>query len=328
MIRLPAEWEEQEFILVAFPSQKTDWNCCLDEVKKTYINIINTISKFQKVLIITHNLKETKELFKSCKNKTFIKLDYNDTWTRDYGAITIEINGKLKLLDFTFNGWGKKFDASKDNIVNQKLKLKGIYQKYLYEKINFILEGGSIDNNGKGIILTTTKCLLEKNRNNLSKSKIEAKLKQFFGAKKILWLDSGAIEGDDTDSHIDTLARFTNPNTIVYQSAYKDDKNYEELIKMEKELKRFKNLDGKSFNLIKLPPIEPKFYNSHQLPATYANFLIINKAVLVPQYNDKNDLEAIKIFKKLFPKREVLGVDCSSLIKQHGSLHCITMQYY
>ena len=329
MVRLLAEWEQQDFILVSFPTNKTDWRCCLNEAIQTYKNIINTISKYQKIVILTHNLQETKQLFKNHKNKIFIKLDYNDTWVRDYGAISVLVKDKLKVLDFVFNGWGNKFDASKDNQVNQKLKLKGIYKNYLFEKINFVLEGGSIDNNSDGILLTTTKCLLNINRNkNMKKSDIEKRLYQYFGVKKILWLENGYLSGDDTDSHIDTLARFVDKNTIVYQSAYEDDINYQQLIKMELELKKFTSLKNQKFQLVKLPPITPKYHNNKQLPATYANFLIINNAVLVPIYQDKNDQKALNIFKKLFLKKDIIGIDCSTLIKQHGSLHCATMQFY
>ena len=151
---------------------------------------------------------------------------------------------------------------------------------------------------------------------------------QYLGAKKVLWLNSGALEGDDTDSHIDTLARFIDKDTIMYQTCDdKDDSHYEELKNMEEELKKFRQLNGKPFKLIPLPWIEAKWDEDERLPATYANFLIINGAVLVPTYQDKNDEEALKIFKKAFPKRDIIGIDCSTLIRQHGSLHCVTMQY-
>jgi len=170
---------------------------------------------------------------------------------------------------------------------------------------------------------------MEKNRNpHLNQSTIEKTLKSYFGAKKILWLNSGALVGDDTDSHIDTLARFVNKNTIVYQTCDdKDDPNYDELKMMENELKAFITIDGTNYKLIPLPSIKRQYFDDEQLPATYANFLIINKAVLVPIYGDKNDNTTLDIFKKLFPKREIIGCDCTTLIKQHGSLHCVTMQY-
>jgi agmatine deiminase len=171
--------------------------------------------------------------------------------------------------------------------------------------------------------------MLEKNRNpKLSQKHIEKKLIQYLGAKKVLWLNNGVLEGDDTDSHIDTLARFVDTDTIVYQSCDdEDDSHFEELKKMEKELKSFTQLNGKPFKLIALPWIKAKYDQEDRLPATYANFLIINGAVLVPTYDDSNDCLALKIFKKAFPKRDIIGINCNTLIRQHGSLHCVTMQY-
>ena len=193
----------------------------------------------------------------------------------------------------------------------------------------FVLEGGSIDSSGDGVILTTKKCLLEKNRNPmLNQNTIEQQLLASFGAKKILWLNHGALKGDDTDSHIDTLARFVSKDTIVYQSCDdKNDENYEELNLMKKELESFKNLNGVKYKLISLPNIEKIYNDKDRLPATYVNFLIINNAVLVPIYNIESDKMALEIFTNIFPKRDIVAIDCTTLIKQHGSLHCVTMQY-
>jgi agmatine deiminase len=324
-----AEWEPQEFVQLVFPHKDTDWNEYLEDAVKTFVDIAKTIAEYQKVLIITKNTEHIKSLFPRKKNLSFVNIDSNDTWSRDFGGISVEQEGKPFILDFQFNAWGKKFQYDKDNKITQKMKLKGLLKGYSHQSIKFVLEGGSIESNGEGIILTTTECLTEKNRNpRLKKKQIEKYLMQFLGAKKILWLDHGYLAGDDTDSHIDTLARFVNKDTIVYQSCDdKSDEHYEELKKMEEELKSFKTLSGKSFNLVPLPWIEAKYDGSDRLPATYANFLIINGAVLVPVYNDKNDEKSLGVFKKIFPKRDVVGIDCSTLIRQHGSLHCVTMQY-
>ncbi len=328
-MRLPAEWEQQEFVQLVFPHENTDWNEYLDDAIDTFVSIAKAIQKYQKVLIVSKNLETIKKRFPKKNNLTFITLDSDDTWSRDFGGITIEHEGKYLIEDFTFNAWGKKFAYEKDNQITRKLKLKGIFKGYSHKLIPLVLEGGAIESNGEGIILTTSACLLEKNRNpKLSQKQIEKKLIQYLGAKKVLWLNSGALEGDDTDSHIDTLARFIDKDTIMYQTCDdKNDSHYEDLKNMEEELKSFKQLDGKPFKLVPLPWIEPKFDEEDRLPATYANFLIINGAVLVPTYNDKNDEVALKIFKKLFPKRDIIGIDCSTLIRQHGSLHCVTMQY-
>ncbi len=328
-MRLPAEWEEQEFVQLVFPHENTDWCEYLDDAIDTFVNIANAIHKYQKVLIVSKNLEEIKKRFPKKKNLTFITLDSNDTWSRDFGGITIEQDGELIIEDFTFNAWGKKFESDKDNQITRKLKLKGIFKGYSHKTIPFVLEGGAIESNGEDIIMTTSACLLEENRNpKLTQKQIEKKLIQYLGAKKVLWLNSGALEGDDTDSHIDTLARFISNDTIMYQTCDDtQDSHYEDLKKMEAELKGFRQLNGKPFKLIPLPWIEAKYDEEDRLPATYANFLIINGAVLVPTYNDKNDDEALKIFKKSFPKRDIIGIDCSTLIRQHGSLHCVTMQY-
>lgn len=328
-MNLPAEWEKQEFVQLVFPHKDTDWNEYLEESIETFVNIAKVISKYQKCLIIAKNLTYVKTLFQNKKNLIFIRIDSDDTWSRDFGGITVHHNNDLIVLDFNFNAWGKKFSYKLDDQITKQLKLKGLLKSYKHKSIPFVLEGGAIESNGDGIILTTSKCLMEKNRNpRLTQNTIEKKLIEYFGAKKILWLNSGYLEGDDTDSHIDTLARFVNKDTIVFQSC--DDKNdvhYEELQNMEKELLNFTQLNGNKFKLVALPWIDAKYDEKDRLPATYVNFLIINGAVLVPTYDDKNDKKALEIFKKLFPKREIVGIDCQTLIRQHGSLHCVTMQY-
>ncbi len=329
MIRLPAEWEEQKFVQLVFPHSKSDWSEYLEDAILNFVKIAKTIAKYQKCLIIAQELKFVKSFFKAETNLIFVKLQSNDTWSRDFGGITIEKNGKYKILDFTFNAWGAKFPSNFDNVISRELNKIGIFKDYKFKTIPFVLEGGAIESDGEGVILTTSDCLLEVNRNpHISKKQIEKKLIKYLGAKKVLWLNSGYLAGDDTDSHIDTLARLVSTNTIAYQSCDdENDEHYKDLKKMENELKTFTNLENKPYNLVALPWIEPKYNDGERLPATYANFLIINGAVLVPTYNDKNDKKALKIFKDIFPNRDIIGIDCSTLIKQHGSLHCVTMQY-
>ncbi len=314
--RLLAEWEHQSCIQLMFPHQQSDWNWYLDEILPVFEQIAITISKYQTCLVC-YNDEQNISNIKNQANIIFKHVDSNDTWCRDFGAITIENGDKKQLLDFTFNGWGKKFDAKKDNLVN-----KQIFDDI--QTIDFILEGGSIDTNGQGVVLTTTDCLLEKNRNpQFSKDEIDQKLNEYLGANEVIWLNHAFLEGDDTDSHIDMLARFVNEDTIVYVSCDDNgDIHYDALKKMEDELKKT------SFNLVALPWIEAKYYDGERLPASYANFLIINGAVLVPTYEDKNDQKALDILEKSFPNRDIVGVDCSKIIRQHGSLHCLTMQYY
>ena len=328
-MQLVAEWEKQEFVQLVFPHENTDWNDYLEESIQTFVNIANTIRKYQKCLIIAKNLTYVQSLFFNKKNLIFVEIDSDDTWSRDFGGITIRENNTLTVLDFQFNAWGKKFSYALDNQITNQMQEQGLFKIYKYKSIPFVLEGGAIDSNGAGIILTTSKCLLEKNRNpSLNQSEIENKLMDYLGAKKVLWLNSGYLEGDDTDSHIDTLARFISEDTIVYQSC--DDRldvHFEELQKMEKELKEFTQLNGNKFKLIPLPWISPKYDAQERLPATYANFLFINNAVLIPTYNDKNDTKVLNLFEQLFPKKDIIAIDCQTLIRQHGSLHCVTMQY-
>jgi len=326
---LPAEWERQEFIQLVFPHENTDWNEYLQEAIDTFVCIAKTIVKYQKCLIVAKNLAYIKSLFRNKKNLTFVKLTSDDTWSRDFGGITVSHNGEKTVLDFKYNAWGKKFAYKLDDQITKQLKTKGLLKGYNHKSIPFVLEGGAIESNGAGVILTTKRCLLEKNRNpTMTQQLIEKKLMEYCGAKKVLWLESGFLQGDDTDSHIDTLARFTDENTIVYQSCDdKEDIHYEELLQMKNELTQFRDQAEKSFKLIALPWVSAKYYDDERLPATYANFLIINQAVLVPTYDDPNDVKALAIIKKLFPKREVIGIDCQILIRQHGSLHCVTMQY-
>jgi len=312
-----------------FPHKNTDWNEYLDEALSTFVNIAKTIQKYQKVLIVANEVTKVKSLFQNKRNLIFVKINSDDTWSRDFGGITVKTNDKLTILDFKFNAWGKKFPYKLDNQITKHLKLKGLLKSYSHKSIPFVLEGGAIDTNAEGVLLTTSKCLLEKNRNpHLMKSTIEKEIKNHLGIQKVLWLQNGTLIGDDTDSHIDTLARFVNKDTIVYQSCDdKNDEHYNELKQMEEELKSFTNIDGNKFKLIALPWIEAKYFEKERLPATYANFLFINGAILVPTYNDKNDKKCLAIFKQLFPKKDIIGIDCTTLIKQHGSLHCVTMQY-
>lgn len=224
-----------------------------------------------------------------------------------------------------------KYAANYDNMINSNLyyRCKTLTGEYVYQR-NFILEGGSIESDGKGTLLTTEKCLLSYNRNEKTKEETEQYLKETFNLKQVLWLKHGYLAGDDTDSHIDTLARFCPDDTIVYvQCTDKKDEHYEELVAMEEELKAFRTPEGNPYRLLPLPMADAIYdINGERLPATYANFLIMNEAVLLPTYNQPhNDTLAKEVLEKAFPGREIVGVDCTALIKQHGSLHCVTMQY-
>ncbi len=318
--RLIAEFEKQTYTQIIFPHKDTDWVSYLDEAKKCFINIINAIIKYQKCLVVCANVKEVKSYFDTDDNLEFVEYKTDDTWARDCSALCVEEEDGIKMLDFRFTGWGGKFEAKKDDAMTSFLNPQAI-------RCDFILEGGGIESNGDGIILTTSKCMLNKNRNkNLTKDDITKKLKSFFGAKDILYLNYGYLAGDDTDSHIDTLARFIDKKTIMYvQCLDKSDEHYKELKLMEDELKRY--TFEYDFKLIPLPMCDAVYFEDERLPATYANFLFVNNAVLVPIYGVKQDKEALSIFEKTFKDRDIVEIDCSTLIKQHGSLHCVTMNF-
>lgn len=331
---MPAEWEKQRTVLMSFPHEETDWveagsTTDLNEALSPFIRIAQAIAYGEAVYIICKDKNKIASMFCSPRNLTFIEIPTNDTWIRDYGYLSIKEDNETKLLDFTFDGWGGKFEASLDNTVNKLLQKKGYMGTTTMESIDLVLEGGSIESDGEGTILTTTACLCNANRNGgLSKEEIETRLQNTLGAQRVLWLDHGYLAGDDTDSHIDTLARFVNTETIIYlQCKNKEDEHYEALQKMEMQLKTFKTKKGKAYKLIALPMTEA-IYNSQgeRLPATYANFLITNDALIYPTYSDKNDDQVGKIFKDLFPDKEIIPVNCLKLIEQGGSLHCSTMQ--
>lgn len=332
-ILFPAEWHQQSAIQLTWPHQDTDWSYILDEVTDFYVTLSKTILKYSKLLIVCNKACAVKEHFTSEEQEKiiFAEVNSNDTWTRDHGGISVYIDEQPTIYDFGFNGWGLKFAANYDNLITSTLVAKETFAKEVKycNYLNFILEGGAIETDGAGTMLTTSQCLLAPNRNQpLSKNEIELFLKKAFGLKQLLWLEHGYLAGDDTDSHIDTLARFCSKDTIAYvQCQEKDDEHYNELQLMEKELKDFRDLDNNPYNLIPLPMADPIFEESMRLPATYANFLIMNEVVLMPYYMSEKDAIAKKQLQKAFPNREVIGIDCRTLIKQHGSLHCITMQY-
>lgn len=315
MIKSIPEWNEQEYLMLSLPHEKSDWKPYLGEIMQAYKEFVRAASEFQKVLLIAPG-KSDFVPFENMTNVEFFICDTNDTWIRDFGAIDILEDNRLKALDFTFNAWGNKFQSELDNEVNSKLFKEKFKEKLT--KIDFILEGGSIDFNGEGVMLTSSNCLLNENRNShLDKNQIEAKLKEIFGLKQIIWLENGFIKGDDTDHHIDTLARFIDKNTIAYSVCEdEEDEHYMPLQKMKKEL------EATGFNLIELPLPKPLYYEGRRLGATYANFVFVNDALIMPFYKDKNDEIIRQKLAKALPERKIIGVDARVFLRQNGSLHC------
>ena len=309
--RLPAEWEPQWGVQLTWPHARTDWAPMLDEITATYEEMAREIRKREELLIVGE--------------------PSNDTWARDHGFITlVDDEGHTRLLDFKFNGWGEKFAAELDNAINRRIYDEGKVKGEYVDCLDFVLEGGSIESDGKGTIFTTTGCLLAPHRNQpMTKAQIEERLKQELHAERILWIDHGNLVGDDTDGHIDTLVRICPDDTLLYMGAGEPyDEQYEELRLMEEQLKTFRTLDGKPYRLMRLPMPRAIIFEGERLPATYANFLILNQQVLYPTYNQPvNDKRTKEILQTAFPNKEIIGIDCRALIKQHGSLHCVTMQY-
>jgi len=325
-VRLPAEWERQKAVLVTFPHEKSDWLPYLEEARAEFVELINNISLFCEAVVLVDSIDSCKKYFSNIKNIRLLEVETNDTWIRDYGAISVEKEGRSDYLDFFFNGWGLKFPSNLDNQVNKKLLKLGFFSNLKTQ--DMVLEGGSIESNGLGEILTTTTCLLESNRNpHLGLVDIEGRLKNCFGAKKVHFLHSGHLIGDDTDAHIDTLARFATPKDILYVKCYdKNDEHFEALEAMEAELKELRSSGGEPFRLHPLPLPEAMFFEGERLPATYANFLLTNGAVIFPTYGVPSDNEAMSVLKSVFKDIKVVPSSSKIIIRQHGSLHCSSMQ--
>lgn len=333
-IILPAEWAAQSAIQLTWPHSLTDWAYMLDEVEECFVNIARAIAERQLLLIVTPERERVSRLIAhvvNMANVRWVECDTNDTWARDHGGITVLCNGKPVVYDFAFNGWGLKFAACHDNLITRHMHRSGVLHAEYCNRLNFIIEGGSIESDGCGTMLTTSECLLSPNRNGeWSRIDIERYLSDAFGLQQILWLDHGYLAGDDTDSHIDTLARLAPNDTILYvRCDDEQDEHYTALAAMEQQLKTFRTVDGRPYRLLPLPMAAAAYdEQGERLPATYANFLILNDAVLYPTYADPSlDVTAARVIAEAFPGREVVGIDCRALIKQHGSLHCVTMQY-
>lgn len=328
----PAEWHPQEAVMITWPHCESDWAPMLEDVTRTFLAISKEILRREKLLALVPPGLDITPLFTEEEQKNLIRVEIssNDTWARDHGPITLFRDGSPVVADFGFNGWGLKFAADRDNLINGQLFSKGIFHpSATYQnRLNFILEGGSLESDGEGTLLTTSACLLAPNRNQpMTQQEIEEALKEMLGIARVLWLNHGYLAGDDTDSHVDTLARFCDPRTIAYVKCDEvADEHYEALSAMEQELRDFVTVTGEPYRLVPLPMADAVYSEGERLPATYANFLILNNAVLIPFYGTGKDEIARHQLQQAFPDREVIGVDCSPLIRQHGSLHCVTMQ--
>lgn len=331
--RFPAEWEPQSAVLIAWPNADTDWADRLGEVEETYIALVAAITRFQDAIVCVAD--DDVEAYARARLSSaridmsrvrFIEAPYDDTWLRDSGPITLREGDGFRLLDFRFTGWGGKFDASQDDLLVERLSEAGIFTKSVRQPIDFALEGGAIDTDGEGTLLTTWQCLRERHP-DASREELGRKLADWLRQDRVLWLDHGYLEGDDTDAHVDTLARFAGPDAIVFQACDDPaDSHYAELKAMGEEIAALRTKDGKPYRLFPLPWAKPIVDNGRRLAASYANFLIVNGAVLMPAYGDEADAKAQAVLAQAFPDREIVPVPCRPLIWQNGSLHCITMQ--
>ena len=332
-VRFPAEWEPQSAVLIAWPHAETDWAGRLGEVEETYIALVAAITRFERVVICvadadlqTYAEARLRSARVDLSKVDFVEVEYDDTWLRDSGPITLREGDGFRLLDFRFTGWGGKFEASRDDQLVERLDAERIFRKSSRQAIDFALEGGAIDTDGGGTLLSTWQCLHERHPGT-TREALTTRLGEWLQQDRVLWLDHGYLEGDDTDAHVDTLARFAAPNAIVFQACDDPaDSHHAELQAMAGELAALRTRDGKPYRLFPLPWPRPIVDEGRRLAASYANFLIINGAVLMPAYGDPADEPAAAVLRQAFPDREVVQVPCRPLIWQNGSLHCITMQ--
>ncbi len=334
--RLPAEWEPQSGVLLTWPHDDGDFAPHLAQVEPVFIDIARAVARFESLWIVcrdaAHRERVMRRLAEARVPENRLRLPLapsNDCWARDHGPITVLEAGHPRLVDFRFNGWGGKFTSTLDDRITAELHAAGAFGAVALEREDLVLEGGAIDSDGAGTLLTTRRCLLSRTRNpGLDRAALEARLAARLGARRVLWLGHGALAGDDTDGHVDTLARFCDPRTIVYQACDDpDDEHHAELSAMARELAALRDAHGGPYRLIPLPLPRPvRDEAGRRLPAGYANFLVVNGAVLVPVYGDPADAVALGRLGEAFPGRETVAVKCTPLLRQNGSLHCVTMQ--
>lgn len=333
-LRLPAEWEPQSAILIAWPHAGTDWAERLAAVETTYVALAGAVTRFQPLIIVVADAALQQHVESSLHTAgvdlariRFIVLPYDDTWLRDSGPITLKggVRG-FQMTDFRFTGWGGKFGAEQDDALVAGLVEAGVFGHAAHKRIDWALEGGGIESDGTGSLLTTWRCLAQRHPEQ-SREDMTAILRDGLHASRVLWLDYGYLEGDDTDAHIDTLARFAPGDRIVFQACDDPgDPHHDELQRMAGELATLRTADGRPYQLHPLPWPQPIIDEGRRLAASYANYLIVNDAVLVPAYDDPADAEAARIIGTAHPGRQIVQVPCRPLIWQNGSLHCITMQ--
>ena len=334
-MRLPAEWEPQDAVLTAWPHPGTDWAPRLEDVEATYVALVAAITRFETAIVCVPDAEigaHAEALLRDARVDTarlrFVEIPYDDTWLRDSGPLTMhDDRNRFVLADFRFTGWGGKFEAEQDDALVAGLVERGVFRKGAqHQRVDWALEGGAIESDGRGTLLTTWRCLHQRHPDQ-SRELIDLTLRNALHASRVLWLDHGYLQGDDTDAHIDTLARFAPDGAIVHQACSDpDDPHYGELDDMRRELEALRTTDGKPYRLFPLPWPKAILDDGRRLAASYANYLIVNGAVLVPAYGDVVDDAAAETIRLAHPGRAIVQVPCRPLIWQNGSLHCVTMQ--
>lgn len=336
LMRLLPEWAEQSAVLLIWPDEQTDWKPYLAEIRQVYAEMVESIARHEQVLLVARDPAAAREWLAgrvsgaAMEAVRLVQAEYDDTWARDTAPLTLsDGHGGLRLVNFRFNGWGDKFSARRDNALNGSLHGQGVFACPMTDADDFVLEGGSLEIGDEGILFTTSPCLLAPHRNQpLTQTDLQRRLCAELGVSEVCWIGHGYLEGDDTDGHIDTLVRCAPGRTLVYVGSGGEDGNQgRELRAMEEDLHAISQRASAPYRLLRLPMPSPIYDDGERLPATYANFLVINGAVLVPTYGQPdNDAEALRVVGEAFPGREIVGIDARTVIRQHGSLHCLTMQ--
>ena len=330
------EWAPQSGVLLTWPHEGTDWRDQLVDAEACFARIAGELARRTTVLVVCRDAGHAEHVRRAIataggdpRRVRAYRAPSNDTWARDHGPLTVLRGGRPVLLDFRFNGWGGKYAADLDDGITRAIAAQGAFVGTPLESVELVLEGGSVESDGRGTVLTTRRCLLSPGRNpGLAATDVEAALARWLGARRVLWLEHGALDGDDTDGHVDTLARFCDAGTIAYQACDDPrDPQHAGLAEMARELSALRRPDGRPYALVPLPLPAPVWdADGRRLPAGYANFLITNDAVLVPGYNDAADGRARQALARCFPDREIVTVDCRPLVREYGSLHCVAMQ--
>ena len=331
--RLPAEWEPQAGVIIAWPHESTDWSPRLAEIDEAYVGLASAIARFEPLVVCVADLSVREQTARKLADAgvaedrvRFVEAEYDDTWLRDSGPITLTDGVDFRLLDFRFTGWGGKFEASRDDRLIETLIERGLFRVAAHQRIDWALEGGAIESDGKGTILTTWRCLHQRHP-HMSREDMTRLLADSFGAERVLWLDYGYLEGDDTDAHIDTLARFAPDDAIIFQACEDaSDRHYAELGRMREELASLRTSEGRPYRLHALPWPRAIVDEGRRLAASYANYLVVDGGVVIPSYGDPNDAKAAAVIGAAHPGREIVAVDARPLIWQNGSVHCLTMQ--